>query len=157
MRLINSIKNAIIAFIMNCITIIIGFIAQKIFVITLGNEYLGINGLFSNILSMLAVIELGFGSAIKCNLYKPIAQNNIKVINILMSFYKKIYRIIAIIILILGILVMPFLKHIVGDVNIKENIALLFFLALMDVVFSYMLTYKRSILYADQKSYIIIV
>lgn len=155
MRLINSIKNAIIAFIMNCITIIIGFIAQKIFVTTLGNEYLGINGLFSNILSMLAVIELGFGSAIICNLYKPIAQNNIKVINILMSFYKKIYRIIAIIILILGILVMPFLKHIVGDVNIKENIALLFFLALMDVVFSYMLTYKRSILYADQKSYII--
>lgn len=154
MRAINSVKNAVIAFIMNFITITIGFVAQKVFVITLGNEYLGINGLFNNILSVLAVVELGFGSAIVCNLYKPVAENNKKEINLLMNFYKKVYRVIAIVILILGISIMPFLKYIVGEVSIKENIVLLFFLALLDIVFSYMLTYKRSILYANQKNYI---
>lgn len=154
MRSSNSIKNAIIAAIMNMITILVGFVAQKVFVITLGNEYLGLNGLFNNVLSMLAVVELGFGSAIIYHLYKPIAEENEKEIKILMKFYKKTYRIIALVIFILGLIVMPFLKCIVGEVSITDNIYILFFLALIDIVASYLLTYKRSILYANQKTYI---
>ena len=111
MRANNSIKNAIIAAIMNVVTILVGFISQKIFIITLGNEYLGINGLFNNILSMLAVVELGFGSAIVYHLYKPIAENNEKEICLLMRFYKKTYNIIAFVILILGICILPFIKY----------------------------------------------
>lgn len=154
MRANNSIKNAIVATIMNVVTILVGFIAQKVFITTLGNEYLGINGLFSNVLSMLAVVELGFGSAIVYHLYKPIAENDEKQVNILMKFYKKTYNIIALIIFALGICVLPFIKYIIGGVTISDNIYFLFFLALIDIVVSYLLTYKRSILYADQKTYI---
>lgn len=154
MRSTNSIKNAIIAATMNIVTILVGFVAQKIFVITLGNEYLGLNGLFNNVLSILAVVELGFGNAIIYHLYKPITEKDINKINVLMKFYKNAYRIIAAIILILGIAILPFVNFIVGEVAIAENIRFLFFLALIDIVASYLLTYKRSILYADQKTYI---
>lgn len=154
MRANNSLKNAVVAAIMNVVTILVGFIAQKIFITTLGNEYLGINGLFSNVLSMLAVVELGFGSAIVYHLYKPIAENDEKQVNILMKFYKKTYNIIALIIFWLGICILPFMKYIIGEVTINDNVYFLFFLALIDIVASYLLTYKRSILYADQKTYI---
>lgn len=154
MRANNSLKNAVVAAIMNVVTILVGFIAQKFFITTLGNEYLGINGLFSNVLSMLAVVELGFGSAIVYHLYKPIAENDEKQVNILMKFYKKTYNIIALIIFVLGICILPFIKYIIGEVTISDNLYFLFFLALIDIVASYLLTYKRSILYADQKTYI---
>ena len=155
MRSKNSIINAIIAMIMYIVTILASFLTQRIFIRTLGNEYLGLNGLFNNILSMLAVIELGFGTAVIYNLYKPIADKDEKKINALMNFYRKIYNIIAIAILVLGVCVIPFLDYIVGKVSIKENISFLFVLALIDIVASYLLTYKRSILYANQKTYIV--
>lgn len=155
MRSTNSIKNAVIAIIMNIVTILIGLVTQKIFINTLGTEYLGINGLFSNVISMLGIVELGLGSAIIYNLYKPIAEKNIEQVKSLMAFYKTSYRIIAIIVAVIGLLIMPFLPLIVGETSIKENINLLYLLFLVDIVASYLLTYKRSILYADQKNYII--
>lgn len=150
-----SIKNAVIAVLTNIITIFIGFIAQAIFVRTLGKEYLGINGLFSNIISMLGIVELGIGTTIIFHLYKPIASKDITGIRELMGFYKKSYRIIALIIAIVGILIVPFLKTIVGENNIKESIYLIYSLFLIDIVCSYLLTYKRSILYANQQTYIV--
>ncbi len=155
MRSKNSIKNAIVAVIMNVINILIGFIAQKVFVIALGNEYLGLNGLFNNVLSILAVVELGFGNAIIYHLYKPVAEDNKKEIQILVKYYKNIYRVIALVIFALGLIVMPFIQFIIGEVSIPESLHLLFFLALIDIVASYLLTYKRSILYANQKNYIV--
>ena len=78
MRTKNSIKNTIVSFSSNLLTIVIGLIAQGIFIKILGSEYLGINGLFSNIISMLGIVELGVGSAIIYHLYKPIAEEDIK-------------------------------------------------------------------------------
>lgn len=150
-----SMKNGAISIITNILTVGIGFIAQAIFVRTLGSEYLGVNGLFSNIISVLGIVELGIGTTIIYHLYKPIAQGDIKLINQLMNFYKKSYRIIAFIIAVLGILLIPFLNIIVGTTNIKENIYVIFLLFLIDIVFSYLLTYKRSILYANQETYIV--
>lgn len=155
MRAKESMRNAVVAVITNAITILIGFVAQKVFSMVLGQEYLGINGLFGNIVSMLGIIELGFGSAVIYNLYKPIAENNIEKIKSLMQFYKKIYRIIASCILVMGILIIPFLKSIVGEVSISESIYLLYILYLVDTIVSYLLSYKRSILYANQKTYIV--
>ena len=155
MRSTNSIKNVIVAIIMNLITIVIGFIAQRIFIQTLGTEYLGINGLFTNILSMLGIIELGLGSAIIYHLYKPIAEDDKDKIKSLMLFYKVGYRVIGFIIAIIGLLLIPFLRFIVGEVNITESIKFIYLLFLMDIVASYLLTYKRSILYANQKTYIV--
>lgn len=155
MRTNNSIKNIIVALFSNIIIILIGFISQKVFIITLGKEYLGLNGLFSNILSILSVVELGFGSAIIFHLYTPIAENDENKINLLLNLYKKTYRLISGIIFILGICLLPFIYKIVGKISITDNLYLLFFLALLEIVVSYLLTYKRSILYADQKTYII--
>ena len=155
MRTINSLKNSIISIIMYIVTILIGLISQKIFINILGNEYLGINSLFANIISMLSIAELGFGAAIIYNLYRPIAEDNREEIKSLIKFYKISYRIIALIVAFIGISIIPFISNIVGKINITDSIYLIYILFLTDTVVSYLLTYKRSILYADQKTYII--
>lgn len=155
MRSQNSIRNTIVSILMSIISIFIGLVTQKVFIKILGTEYLGLNGLFTNILSMLAIAELGIGSAIIYSLYKPIAEENKEKIKELIGFYKKSYRIIAMIVAGIGISVIPFLGKIVGKTEIKENITFLYLLFLFDTVASYLLTYKRSILYASQKTYII--
>ena len=141
--------------IMYIITILIGFIAQAIFIKTLGNLYLGLNGLYGNIISILAIVELGFGAAIIYNLYRPLAENNQETIKSIMEYYKKIYRIIGVSVFILGLCVFPFLNKIVGEIAIRESIGFIFLLYLIDTVASYFLSYKRSIFYADQKTYVI--
>lgn len=153
-RTSNSIKNSISSIILYVSTTIIGFIFQKVFLETLGPEYNGIKGLFGNILYMLSIAELGFGSAIVYHLYKPMAEKDIEKIKSLVKYYKKIYHLIALIILTMGIIILPIIPTIVGEVTIKEDIRLLFFLYLINTVCSYLLTYKRSVLYADQKNYI---
>ncbi|MCI9246441.1 MAG: polysaccharide transporter, partial [Clostridia bacterium] len=158
MRKENSIRNVIVAVTLSIITTLIGLIAQKIFIQLLGEIYLGLNGLFNNIISMLSIADLGIGAAIVYNLYKPIAEENKERIATLMNFYKKSYRIIAIVILILGLCIMPFLNNIVDGEDIqaiKVNIYIVFGLFLIDTIASYLLTYKRSMLYANQKNYII--
>ena len=155
MRTTNSIKNGIIAMIMYVVTILIGFVTQKIFINILGNEYLGINSLFTNVISMLSIAELGFGTAIIYNLYKHIAENNREEIKSLIKFYKISYEIIALAVTIIGICIIPFINNIVGEVNIQESLYLIYLLFLIDTVASYLLTYKRSILYANQKTYVI--
>ena len=151
----NSIKNIIGSMASNIITIIIGLIAQALFIKILGSEYLGLNGLFSNIITMLGIVELGVGNAIIYNLYKPIAENNIEKIKSLMKFYKKSYMIIAFVVAIIGIAIIPILPFFVEDVSVNINIIIVYLLFLADVVCSYLLSYKRSILYANQKNYII--
>ena len=154
MRSTNSIKNAITAVASNIVSILIGIVSQAIFIKTLGAEYLGINGLFTNIVSMLGIVELGIGSAIIYNLYEPIAKKDKEKIKSLMNFYKKSYRVIAVIVFTIGMMIIPFLKNIVGQISININIEFIYSLFIIDVVASYLLTYKRSILYANQKTYI---
>lgn len=155
MKTKNSIKNSIAAMFANLVTILIGFIAQAMFINILGTEYLGINGLFSNIISMLGIVELGIGSAIIYNLYKPMEEKNIETIKSLMNFYKKAYNIIALIVLIIGIILIPFLHFFIEKITVDINIQIVYILFIIDIVCSYLFSYKRSILYADQKNYII--
>ncbi len=155
MRVTNSIKNTIAVFIVNIVVIIVGLISQRVFVNTLGLAYLGLNGLFTNIISMLAIAELGIGTAITYNLYAPIANNDKEKIKSLMQFYKKCYSAIVVIIFSIGIAIMPFLNSIVGKVDINYNIYIIFILFIIDTICSYLLVYKRSILYANQMNYIV--
>lgn len=155
MRTEKSLKNSIVAIITNTLTIIIGFVAQSFFIQYLGKSYLGINGLFNNLISMIAIAELGIGPAIIFHLYRPIAKKEIEKIKSLMLFYKKCYRIIASITFLLGILVIPFLPRIVGEVAITESIYIIYAMFLIDAVISYLLSYKRSILYANQENYLV--
>ena len=153
MRTKNSIKNVIAAMLSNIITIVIGLIAQAVFIKILGIEYLGLNGLFTNIISMLGIVELGLGNAIIFNLYKPLALNDTETIKSLMKFYKKSYILIASVVLIIGLVIIPFLPLLIEKVTVNINIVGIYLLFLIDIVCSYLLSYKRSIFYADQKNY----
>lgn len=155
MRTKNSINNTITALIASFCSAFLGIISQALFLRILNIEYLGVNGLFNNVLSMLSIAELGIGSAITVNLYKPLYENNKEKIKSLMHFYKKAYNIIAIFILTVGLLLIPFLGKIVGEVSIDINLTVVYLLFLFGTVSSYLLNYKRSILYANQKNYIL--
>ena len=152
----SSFKNMITAVSSNVLTIIVGLVAQAVFIKILGSEYLGLNGLFSNVISMLGIVELGMGSAIIYNMYKPIAENDHEKIKSLMHFYKKSYLIITLIISIIGIMIIPFINYIVDieSVKVYVNVYLVYILFLLETICSYILSYKRSMLYADQKEYI---
>ena len=103
---------------------------------------------------MLSIAELGLGSAIIYNMYKPIANKDKEKIKSLMKFYKKCYSIIIIVMLAIGLIVSIFLKQIVGETQTIQNLYLLYFLFLTDVIFSYTIAYKRSIIYANQEEYL---
>ncbi len=155
MRQKNSIRNSYTSVISNIITMLVGFISQAIFIKTLGSEYLGLNGLFTNILTILSFFELGIGGAIVFHLYKPIAKDDKKSVLALMQFYKRAYTIISIAILLVGLAILPFLKVIVGQINIDVNIYAIFIIHLINTSSSYLLSYKKNIIQANQKSYIL--
>lgn len=135
-------------------TSVLQFTCRTVFISFLGVTYLGINGLFSNILSMLSLAELGIGPAIIFSMYKPIAENDEVHIAKLMNFYRTAYRIIAIIVLIVGLLITPFLNFFINGNTDIENLKMIFVLILMNTVVSYLYAYKGSMLTADQKAYI---
>lgn len=155
MRTTNSIKNSISSFLCNLFSLVITFFSQAMFIRILGAEYLGLNGLFSNILNMLCLFELGIGNAIVFNLYKPIAINDFDKISSLMNFYRKAYKKISICIFIVGLLLIPFLNFLVGNISININIYIVYFLFLLCTISSYFLAYKRSLIIAYQKNYVI--
>lgn len=154
-RTSNSIKNSVTSILSNIVAILVGFISQALFIRILNAEYLGLNGLFTNILTMLSFFELGIGNAIVYYMYKPLAENDKPKIKMLMNFYKKSYRIIALIVFVIGIFILPFINFMVNDVNIDINIYLIYFLFLISTVVSYLMVYKRNMVYADQKNYYI--
>lgn len=137
------------------LTLILSFASRTVFIYTLGAEYLGLNGLFSNILSFLALSELGLGTAIAFLLYKPLAINDTERIKAVMAFYKKCYLIIGTVITCLGVALMPFLKYLVNlEQPIPENLYLVFFLFVLQSSVSYFfVAYKQTLIDANQKKY----
>ena len=150
-----SLKNLYIAFIGQFIGIIISFVSRSLFIKFLSKEYLGINGLFTNVLQMLSLVELGIGPAIIYSLYKPLSQNNEKEISAIMNVYKKIYIVIGTIIIFLGIVLTPFINVFIKESpNISDNIYIIFLLFVLNSGISYFFSYKRDLIIADQKRYI---
>ncbi len=155
MRTKKSARNVIVSTFNSILNIIISLFVQKIFLRILGESYLGLNGVFSNMLSILAVAELGIGTAIVYKMYRPIEEKNEKQIAKLMNFYRRCYHIIISVMILIILIILPFLRYIIGDTSdIKENIYLLYGLFSLDILISYLLAYKKSILYADQNEYI---
>lgn len=142
------------------LTIILQFAVRTVFVNTLGKSYLGISGLFSNILSMLSLAELGVGTAILFKLYEPIAKEDHHRITVLMKFYKKVYTYIGVVVGVIGLCLIPFLPNLINDYDkLKElniNAALIFILYLLQSVTSYLFfAYKSAIVKANQKEYLL--
>ena len=139
------------------INAILGFICRMIFVKCLSADYLGVNGLFTNILSMLSLAELGIGGAIVYALYKPLAEHNEKKIASLVKVYGTAYKFIGIVVGIIGICLMPFLNVIITEQpSISESIYVLYLLNLFNTVITYFFSYRSSLLIAAQQNYIVV-
>lgn len=154
-RTFYSIKNTYIGIIAQLITYVLTFINRTIFIRYLDVVYLGCNGLFGNILSMLSLAELGIGTAIVFCLYKPLAEGNKQKVCAYMNSYQQAYRIIAIVVAIAGFSLVPFLDKIVaGNPGISfDEIRVIYILFLSNSVLSYFFTYKRSLFSAAQMEY----
>ncbi len=154
-RVEHAAKNLKFSMASEMILAILKFISRKIFVIFLGKEYLGINGLFTDILSMLSLAELGFGVSITYSLYRPAAQNDDKLIKSLMRLYRRVYQAIGTAVLASGILITPFLGFFVKEMpeNIP-HIPLIYILNVINVGISYFFSYKSTLLFVYQKKYI---
>lgn len=148
-----AVKNIGFNYANQILTIILSFISRTVFIWGLGIEYLGINGLFGDVLGLLSMADLGFGTAMVYSFYKPLAEKDYKKMAGLTTFYKKIYEIIAILVLILGLSVVPFLSQIIKLDRKIPHLVLYYILSLANVVFSYLCVYRTSVLTADQKGY----
>lgn len=149
-------KNILFGYISRIIATILEFVLRYIFICYLGEELLGVNGVFSNIIQVLSLAELGMNNVIGYSLYKPIAVNDERKIVALIRFYKKMYNAVAMVIAGIGILLIPFLKFLINTEIPVDNIYFIYLLFLADTVFSYLFIYKAFLLTANQKGYICI-
>ncbi len=151
----NSFINASFGLGSQAVELILKVIGRTVFIKYLAVEYLGVNGLFGEILTVLSLAELGIGSAIGYALYKPLRENNTKHIAALMELYRKAYTIIGIGVGAVGALLIPFLRFIVKDPGpVKNELIPIYCFYLFNTVITYFYSYKGTILNSDQKSYI---
>lgn len=150
-----TITNLVVGMGGQMVNTILSFISRTLFIKFMAIEYLGLNSLFTEILTVLSLAELGVGSAITYALYKPLLNKDEKKISALMRFYKKCYMCIGIFITIVGLALIPFLKYIVEEPkNIEINLYIIYVLYLLNTSVSYFFSYKTTLLEADQKRYI---
>lgn len=151
----NSMRNIVTGIGGQLLNNFLKLLCRTVFIYTLGKEYLGISSLYTNILSILSISELGFSSAITYSLYKPLAENDIPKVQALMNFFRRAYKIIGLLILGVGLLLIPFLSHLMNGVTERINIYLFYILYLIQTSVSYFFfAYKATLLIADQKKYI---
>lgn len=148
-----NIATGIGGYVVNTIT---GLVCRMIFTKALNAEYLGVNGLFSNILSMLSLAELGIGTAIVYALYKPLAEDDRPKIASLVNYFGKCYRIIGLLVAAMGLALLPFLNLIIrNQPDIQESIRLLYLIYLFNTAATYFFSYRTTLLMAAQQSYIV--
>lgn len=153
----NAVRNIFFGAVFKIITLLGPFIIRTMILWIMGSEYIGLNSLFTSILSFLSLAELGVGSALVYSMYKPIAEDDQDMICALLNLYRKMYRIIGMIILGVGLLLLPFLNKLVkGEAPADVNLYILYLIYLFNTVISYvMFAYKQSLLTAFQRSDII--
>ena len=155
MRKKSALKNIVSKMIYSIVITLLSFVSRRVFVSTLGDTLLGLNGLLTSVISMLSLMELGVGNAIYFSLYEPLAENNEERIKSIMRLYQKLYRYIGLAVCIVGLCVIPFLKFLITqdiDYNYVYKIYLIF---LANSVMSYFMAYRRSLYSANQKDYLI--
>ncbi|WP_072524743.1 lipopolysaccharide biosynthesis protein [Clostridium sp. Marseille-P3244] len=152
-RSLNSSRNAVSGIIKVIVKIALPFIIRTSLLYYLGKEYLGLNSLFSSILSVLNLAELGFSSAVVYRLYKPFADNDKRTVGAYLGYLKKIYRIIGCIVFGAGIILTPFLPKLInGSYPSDVNLYFLYFLYLLNTSVSYFFSgYKRTLIIAAQR------
>lgn len=156
-RKINSIKASAMAVVQQIVQIVGSFVYRTFFLMILNESYLGINGLFSNVLCLFSLAELGIGSAIQYSMYQPIMDGDIEKIGRLVHFNRKIYTILALLVLLMGGAFYPFLEQIiqVDQIPADVDLTLVYFLFVGQSATSYLYVYKQSLLSTDQRNHLI--
>ncbi len=137
-----------------CATILFTFVTRYYFVSVIGVELLGLNSTFASILATLALAELGIQSAITYNLYKPLHDDDKNAVIEIMNIYRLLYRGIGILLLILSIFILPFLHFFIKDIEIGNLEKIYFLLQASASISTYFFSYKRTLLFADQRDYV---
>lgn len=150
----NATKNIISGMLLKIYQIIVPFLMRTALIYCLGVEYLGLDSLFVSILQILNLAELGVGSAMVFSMYKPIAEDDTVTICALMKLYKIYYRIIGLVILIIGVIICPIIPNLIkSDLPEGLNVYVLYIMNLLATVLSYWLfAYKNCLLQAHQRN-----
>lgn len=153
----NAARNMVYGIMLKLYQIIIPFLMRTAMIYFMGVQYLGLNSLFTSILQVLNLAELGVGSAMVYSMYRPIAEDNKEEICALMRLYRLYYRVIGMVIGILGIMILPFLPYLIeGEIPNDVNIYILYLLNLGSTVLSYWLfAYRNCLLNAHQRNDVI--
>ncbi len=149
----NTTRNIGAGLINQIISIVLPFINRTAILWTLGAEFTGLAGLFSSILNVLNIAELGFNTAIVYSLYEPMADKDHQKICEIVSLFKKIYTVVGTVVFVGGLMVMPFLPHFIhGSYPDSINLYVVYLLYLVNSAISYYLfAYKECLLIADQR------
>lgn len=145
-------RNTLFSLLYKLSDLFLSFILRTVFIHTLGKTYLGISGLFTNILTVLSLMELGVGGAIVFSLYQPLAQKNYGKSAALMQLYKRVYAMIGFLVCGIGFCLTPFLKYIINLPANVDHLYLIYWLSIANTAITYFLAYRRSLLIADQRS-----
>ncbi|MFI3213614.1 MAG: polysaccharide biosynthesis protein [Eubacteriales bacterium] len=155
-RVQQATKNIAFGYIGNISSTVLGFILRTVFIMQLDSTLLGVNGLYTGVLTMLSLAELGIGTALNYSLYAPVANKDYEKIKSYMQLYKKAYYCIAAVVAVMGIILIPFLKYFIadpGDYGIQE-LTTYYLIFLFNTVSTYFVSYKYSLVNAEQKNYI---
>ncbi len=155
-RMKKSAKNMASGVAYRLLTTVTAFVVRTVFIRCLNNDYLSVNGLYSSILSMLSLAELGFGTAMVYSMYKPLAEKDYGKLAQIMRLYKRVYSIVGLAVLVIGLCLVPFLDILIKNKPDLPHLTFYYILFLGDSVISYwFFAYRNSILQADQKAYVI--
>ena len=148
-------KNMTVSVIFYITKILLSFLVRTIFIRVFGVEYLGLNSIFANVLTILSLAELGIGSAIVFSMYKPMAEGDTEKLKSLLDLYKKFYLVIALIVLCVGLALIPFLSKIIDKDSLGDlNITVLYLISLSSTVISYLMAHRRALLYTSQNKFV---
>ena len=153
-RIKNSVRNMMCGSFNRFVSIFFPFVVRTIFVQVIGEEYLGLGTLYNSILQVLNLVDLGFSNAIIASLYQPIAEGDKRSVSALLRLYRNIYRVIGVIILVIGLILTPFVQNFFNGAPPQDvNIYFLWLLYLINTVASYILfAHKVSLLNAHQRN-----
>lgn len=147
-----TIRNTAFGLAFKLLDTVVSFVLRTVFIYTLGRTYLGINGLFTNVLTVLSLMELGVGGAIVFSLYEPLAKGDHAKVSALMRLYRRAYAVIGIAVCAVGVALTPALPYIIKSTVDVENLHIIYWLTIANTAISYFLSYRRSLLIADQRA-----
>ncbi|MCR5592614.1 MAG: oligosaccharide flippase family protein [Saccharofermentans sp.] len=147
-------KTGLIGVINQMIFALLGFVSRKLFIVYIGTDILGLSGTYSQVLSTLALADLGFDIAVTYALYKPLNEGDEQKINAIMRALKSIYNVVGIAFIFLSFAALPFLKFFITDMEFKDIYYVYFLAQALASASTYFFAYRRTLLVADKKEYV---